>query len=80
MEQLHNRNGLNKLGDDVRLKSLDLQLEWPETLLIEGLRTYIVEQLSKYGDPVRWAITSISFSSEFGSTRQLHIEAVVIIT
>ena len=63
----------------MRLKSLELQLEWPETLLIQDLRSYVVEELKKFGEPVRWAITSIS-SSEPGCTRKLNIEAVVIIT
>ena len=64
----------------MRLKSLDLQLDWPETLLIQDLRSYVVEELMNFGDPIRWAITSISASSEPGCTRQLNIEAVVIIT
>ena len=64
----------------MRLKSLELQLHWPETLLIHELRSYVVEELSKYGYPVRWAITRISSSSEPGIMRQLNIEAVVMIT
>ena len=64
----------------MRLKSLELKLDWPETLVIQDLRSYVVEELRKFGDPIRWAITSISASSEPGRTRQLNIEAVVIIT
>ena len=64
----------------MRLKSLELKLDWPETLVIQDLRSYVVEELRKFGDPIRWAITSISASSEAGFTRQLNIEAVVIIT
>ena len=63
----------------MRLKSLELQLDWPETLLIQDLRSYVVEELRNYGYPIRWAITSIS-SSESGCKRKLNIEAVVIIT
>ncbi len=63
----------------MRLKSLELQLDWPETLLIKDLRCYVVEELNNYGDPIRWAITSISFS-ESELTRQLNLEAVVLIT
>ena len=63
----------------MRLKSLELKLDWPETLAIQGLRSYVVEELKKFGDPIRWAITSIS-ASESGCTRKLNIEAVVIIT
>ena len=64
----------------MRLKSLELKLDWPETLVIQDLRSYVVEELRKFGDPIRWAITGISSSSEPGCTRQLNIEAVVIIT
>ena len=64
----------------MRLKSLELQLDWPQTLLIQDLRSYVVEELRNFGEPIRWAITSISASSEPGCTRQLNIEAVVIIT
>ena len=65
----------------MRLKSLELQLDWPETLLIQDLRSYVVEELREFGNPIRWAITSISASSEPAvCTRQLSIEAVVIIT
>ena len=63
----------------MRLKSLELQLHWPETLLIQDLRSYVVDELKKFGEPVRWAITSIS-SSEPGFVRKLNVEAVVIIT
>ena len=64
----------------MRLKSLELKLDWPETLLIQDLRSYVVEELMNFGDPIRWAITSISASSEPGCNRKLNIEAVVIIT
>ena len=64
----------------MRLKSLELKLDWPETLLIQDLRSYVVEELRNFG-AIRWAITSISScSSELECTRQLSIEAVVIIT
>ncbi len=63
----------------MRLKSLEIQLPWPETLLIQDLRSYVVEELGSFGEPVRWAITSISSFSEPECIRQLNIEAVVLI-
>ena len=63
----------------MRLKSLELQLEWPETISIQDLRVYVVDELSSFGNPIRWAITSIS-PSKPGCSRKLTIEAVVIIT
>ena len=64
----------------MRLKSLELQLEWPETVPIHGLRNYVVEHLTKIGDPIRWSITSISLSTESRGSKELNIEALVIIT
>ena len=63
----------------MRLKSLDLQLDWPEALLIQDLRIYVLDELRNFGNPIRWAITSIS-PSKPGCSRKLNIEAVVIIT
>ena len=63
----------------MRLKSLELKLEWPENIPIQGLRRYVLEELSDSGEPIRWAITSIS-PSKPGCSRKLTIEAVVIIT
>ena len=63
----------------MRLKSLELKLEWPENIPIQGLRSYVLEELRDSGEPIRWAITSIS-PSKPGCIRKLNIEAVVIIT
>ena len=63
----------------MRLKSLELQLDWPETLLIQDLRIYVLDELRNFGNPIRWAITSIS-PSKPGCIRKINIEAVVIIT
>jgi len=60
----------------VRLKSLDLQLDWPASVHVKGLRSFVVEKLSDYGDPLRWSISNIRISD---GIRKLNIEAVVII-
>ena len=64
----------------MRLKSLELYLEWPVDLSLQGLRLYIVEQLNDFGDPLRWAITSIQPSENKTSFRHIKVEAVVIIS
>ena len=64
----------------MRLKSLELKLEWPENIPIQGLRRYVLEELRDSGEPIRWAITSIVFSSKSQWRRELNVEAVVIIT
>ena len=60
----------------MRLKSLDLQLEWPASVRVESLRSFVLDKLSDYGDPLRWSISNVNISD---GMRQLNIEAVVII-
>ena len=60
----------------MRVKSIDLQLEWPALVGVDDLRLFVLEKLSDYGDPLRWSISHVSISD---GVRQLNIEAVVII-
>ena len=64
----------------MRLKSLEIDLEWPGDLPLQGLRLYILEELKEFGDPLRWAITSIQPPKNSTAFRHLKIEAVVIIS
>ncbi len=63
----------------MRLKSLELDLKCSEDLPIQGLRSFILDNLKEYGEPLRWAITSSSIQKrKLISYRHLIIEAVVI--
>ena len=44
---------------------------------MNDLRCWILEQLDKEGEPLRWAITSINLSSETSAVA-LEVEAVLI--
>ena len=44
---------------------------------MSGLRPWVLEQLQREGEPLRWAITSIQRSSETSQVA-LEIEAVLI--
>ncbi len=63
----------------MRLKSLELKIEWPEEVPLNKLRPYLVNQLKQFGEPLRWSIASISSSEKTDHYRQLKIEAVLII-
>ena len=63
----------------MELKLLHLNLGWPEEVALKELRLLIVVKLRAYGDPLRWAITSIRFPKTGDVFRELSIEAVVII-
>ena len=54
-----------------------LSLNSPESRAIHDLRPWVIEQLQREGEPLRWAITSIQRSSET-SRVALEVEAVLI--
>ena len=64
----------------MRLKSLEIEMEWPLAIPIEGLRTLVIDHLESYGAPLRWAITSINVSENSDCSRYLKVEAVVILS
>ena len=54
-----------------------LSLISPESRAINDLRPWVIEQLQREGEPLRWAITSIQRSSKT-SRVALEVEAVLI--
>ena len=54
-----------------------MSLACPEGLSSADLRRWVLEQLRKEGEPLRWAITSADLSCGT-STRSLEVEAVLI--
>ena len=62
----------------VNLEFIELELDWPSELSVLELKNYILSNLMNYGEPLRWAITSLTTHS--GKTIQkISIEAVLII-
>ena len=64
----------------MRLKFFHLSFQWPEHLPLQDLRKYLIEEISKYGKPLRWAITSVEGGAEPFSNRKVNIEAVIKIS
>ena len=56
----------------------ELELEWPSEVTIFELRNYISSKLVIYGQPLRWAITSLTNYSGY-TIQKISIEAVLII-
>ena len=84
MEQQHNYylpvtdfekvESINK----VNLEFIEFELDWPSELSVFDLKNYILSKLINHGEPLRWAITSLTTHS--GKTIQkISIEAVLII-
>ena len=63
----------------MNLEFIELELDWSYELSVCELKDYIVSKLRNYGEPLRWAITSLTtYSRE--SIQKISIEAVLIIT
>ena len=61
----------------MNLEFIELELDWPSELTIYDLKKYILSNLTKYGVPLRWAITSLT-SHAGRETQKISIEAVLI--
>ena len=62
----------------MNLEFLELDLDWPAELSSYDLKNYILSKLAEYGEPLRWAITSLTTHSG-KITQKISIEAVLII-
>ena len=62
----------------MNLEFIQLELDWPSELSVFDLRKYILSKLMNYGEPLRWAITSLTTHSR-ESIQKISIEAVLII-
>ena len=62
----------------MNLEFKELDLDWPNELSVVHLKSYILSKLIKYGEPIRWAITSITTQSE-KKPQIISIEVMLIV-
>ena len=62
----------------MNLEFIELDLVWPSKLGIFDLKDYILSELKKYGEPLRWAITSVTTHSK-EKIQIISVEAVLVI-
>jgi len=62
----------------VNLEFIELDLDWPFELSLFDLKNYILSKLMEYGEPLRWAITSVTTHSE-KKIQVISVEVVLII-
>jgi len=61
----------------MKLSSVDYYLDWPVSIKLKNLREFIVTNLEKKGDLIRWSIVDIqNYIDSFG-TKKLKIKAVI---
>ena len=61
----------------MKLSSIDYYLDWPVSIEINNLREFIIENLQKKGDLIRWSIVDIQNSIDSFGTKKLRIKAVL---
>ena len=62
----------------MNLEFIELDFDWPSELSIYDLKNYILSKLIEYGEPLRWAITSVNTHSE-KEIQTISVEVVLII-
>ena len=62
----------------MNLEFIELDLDWSYELRVFDLKNYILSELMKYGEPLRWAITSVTTHSE-KKIQIISVEAVLVI-
>ena len=61
----------------MKLSSIDFYLDWPVSIKLKNLRKYIISNLEKKGDLIRWSIVDIKHSIDSFGTKKLKIKAVL---
>ena len=61
----------------MKLSSVDFYLDWPVSIKLINLREFIIANLEKKGDVVRWSIVDIQNSIDSFGTKKLKIKAVI---
>ena len=61
----------------MKLSSVDYYLDWPDSIKLKNLRVFIITNLEKKGDLIRWSIVDIQNSIDSFGTKKLKIKAVI---
>ena len=61
----------------MKLSSVDYYLDWPVSIKLKNLRQFIIVNLEKKGDLIRWSIVDIQNSIDSFGTKKLKIKAVL---
>jgi hypothetical protein len=61
----------------MKLSSVDYYLDWPVSIKLKNLREFIITNLEKKGDLIRWSIVDIQDSIDSFGTKKLKIKAVL---
>ena len=62
----------------MKLRKVDFYLDWPRSKKIINLRRFIIENLMKKGEVIRWSIVDIKDSVESPNIKNIRIKAVLV--
>ena len=62
----------------MKLSSVDYYLDWPVSIKLKNLREFIIANLEKKGDVIRWSIVDIQNPIDSFGTKKLKIKAVIV--
>ena len=62
----------------MKLSAVDYYLDWPVSIKLKNLREFIIANLEKKGDLIRWSIVDIQNSFDSFGKKKLKIKAVLI--
>ena len=61
----------------MKLSTVDFNLEWPVSIKLKNLREFIIANLEKKGDVIRWSIVDIKNPMDSSNNKQIRIKAVL---
>ena len=61
----------------MKLSSIDFYLDWPVSIKLKNLREFIIANLEKKGDLIRWSVVDIQNFIDSHGTKKLKIKAVL---
>ena len=61
----------------MKLSSVDYYLDWPVSMKLKNLREFIITNLEKKGDLIRWSIVDIKNSIDSYGMKKLKIKVVL---
>ena len=62
----------------MKLRKVDFYLDWPGSKNIINLRRFIIENLMKKGEVIRWSIVDIKASVDSSDIKKIRINAVLV--
>ena len=61
----------------MKLSSVNVYMDWPVSIKLKNLRKFIIGNLEKQGDVIRWSIVDIQNSIDSFGTKKIKIKAVL---